>query len=211
MSSGNLFSDLFLFILFLKTSQKRSLIGVFMYSCSKNLHKIYRRTHIPKRSFNKVAKHFLFFAFLSFSEVRNTLWHRCSPRNLLHISRTSFSKNISQRMLLTLIVLGNYCPTWVIRIRSYSGPHFPVFGLNNSEYGHFLRSTDLRKFGLAWLKEKISYHMDDWMLYSFSKNDNKKKASGKKKERKNCERKKKTRVRSSKHRHIIKPSNFTER
>ena len=29
-----------------------------------------------------------------------------------------------------------------VRIRSYSGPHFPAFGLNmdqnNSEYGHFL-------------------------------------------------------------------------
>ena len=27
-----------------------------------------------------------------------------------------------------------------VRIRSYSGPHFPAFRLNNSEYGHFLRS-----------------------------------------------------------------------
>ena len=24
-----------------------------------------------------------------------------------------------------------------VRIRSYSGPYFPAFGLNNSEYGHF--------------------------------------------------------------------------
>ena len=40
-----------------------------------------------------------------------------------------------------------------VHIRSYSGPHFPAFGLNtvrmqekadqnNSEYGHFLRSAD---------------------------------------------------------------------
>ena len=40
-----------------------------------------------------------------------------------------------------------------VLIRSYSGPHFPAFGLNtvrmgenadqnNSEYGHFLRSAD---------------------------------------------------------------------
>ena len=28
----------------------------------------------------------------------------------------------------------------VDRIWSYSGPHFPASGLNNSEYGHFLRS-----------------------------------------------------------------------
>ena len=29
-----------------------------------------------------------------------------------------------------------------VRIRSYSGPHFSAFGLNNSEYGHFSRSCD---------------------------------------------------------------------
>ena len=36
------------------------------------------------------------------------------------------------------------CCVKSVRIRSYSGPHFPAFGLytnhNNSEYGHFLRS-----------------------------------------------------------------------
>ena len=30
-----------------------------------------------------------------------------------------------------------------VRIRSYSGPHLPAFGLNNSEYGHFSRSVSL--------------------------------------------------------------------
>ena len=44
-----------------------------------------------------------------------------------------------------------YC-TKSARIRSYTGPHFPTFGLNterrenadlnNSEYGHFLRSDN---------------------------------------------------------------------
>ena len=33
-----------------------------------------------------------------------------------------------------------------VRIRSFSGPYFPAFGLNtdetNSEYGHFLRSVN---------------------------------------------------------------------
>ena len=28
-----------------------------------------------------------------------------------------------------------------VRIRSYYGPYFPAFGLNNSEYGLFLRSV----------------------------------------------------------------------
>ena len=28
-----------------------------------------------------------------------------------------------------------------VRIRRYSGPYFPVFGLNNSESEHFLRSV----------------------------------------------------------------------
>ena len=43
-----------------------------------------------------------------------------------------------------------------VRIRSYSGPYFPAFGLNtdqyNSEYGHFLRSSCYRiKFCPQWL------------------------------------------------------------
>ena len=29
------------------------------------------------------------------------------------------------------------------RIGNYSGPYFPTFGLNNSEYGQFLRSESL--------------------------------------------------------------------
>ena len=29
-----------------------------------------------------------------------------------------------------------------LHIRSYSGRHFPAFGLNNSEYGHFLSKVD---------------------------------------------------------------------
>ena len=33
-----------------------------------------------------------------------------------------------------------------VQIRSYSGPHFPAFGMNNSEYGHFLRSVLLTKW-----------------------------------------------------------------
>ena len=36
----------------------------------------------------------------------------------------------------------------IVRIRRYSGPHFPTFGLNadqnNSENGHFLRTESLK-------------------------------------------------------------------
>ena len=31
----------------------------------------------------------------------------------------------------------------IVRIRSYSEPYFPTFGLNNSEYGHISRSETL--------------------------------------------------------------------
>ena len=34
----------------------------------------------------------------------------------------------------------NHCVKSVVRIWSYSGPYFPTFGLNNSEYGQILRS-----------------------------------------------------------------------
>ena len=33
-----------------------------------------------------------------------------------------------------------------VHIWSYSGPCFPAFGLNNSEYGHFLRSEYLLSY-----------------------------------------------------------------
>ena len=52
-----------------------------------------------------------------------------------------------------------------VRIRSYSGPHFPPFGLNmdqnNSKYGHFLRSgLDLqsRKKCMNQSKEVMPNH-----------------------------------------------------
>ena len=33
-----------------------------------------------------------------------------------------------------------------VHIWSYSGPCFPAFGLNNSEYGHFLRSEHVLSY-----------------------------------------------------------------
>ena len=36
-----------------------------------------------------------------------------------------------------------------VRIRSYSGMHFSAFGLNNSKYGHFLRTAKLRSANLG--------------------------------------------------------------
>ena len=46
-----------------------------------------------------------------------------------------------------------------IRIRSYSSPHFPAFGLNteeqnNSEYEHFLRSVELNKHKRSFFPER---------------------------------------------------------
>ena len=41
-----------------------------------------------------------------------------------------------------LIHIYPHLASWVksVRISSYSDPHFPIFGLNNSEHGHFLYS-----------------------------------------------------------------------
>ena len=35
-----------------------------------------------------------------FNKVANTLWHVCSPVNLLHIFRATFPKDASGRLLL---------------------------------------------------------------------------------------------------------------
>ena len=58
---------------------------------SENMQQIYRRTPIPKCNFNKVA-------FSNFIEI--TLQDGCSTANLLHVFRTSFSKNTSGWLVL---------------------------------------------------------------------------------------------------------------
>ena len=73
------------------TCQKQSSIGVVVKKCSENMQQIYWRTNVPKYDFNNVA--------LNFIEV--TLWHGCSPVNLLHIFRTAFRKNTYGGLLLT--------------------------------------------------------------------------------------------------------------
>ena len=52
---------------------------------------MYRRTRMRKCDFNKVA-------LTDFNKI--TLWHGCSPVNLLHIFRAPFPKNTSEALLL---------------------------------------------------------------------------------------------------------------
>ena len=49
---------------------------------------------MPKRDFNKVAMQ------SNFIEI--TLWHECSPVNLLHIFRTPFPKDTCGGLLLNV-------------------------------------------------------------------------------------------------------------
>ena len=46
-----------------------------------------------------------------------------------------------------------------VRIWSYSGPHFPTFGLNNSKYGYFSRSArkTILKIKEDWINLVYSY------------------------------------------------------
>ena len=43
-----------------------------------------------------------------------------------------------------------------VYIQSYSGPHFPAFGLNNSKYGHILHSDSNMKIGKGQIFKKSS-------------------------------------------------------
>ena len=61
-------------------TEKQPSTGVLRKRCSENMQQIYRRTPMSKCEFNKVALHF----------VEISLWHGCSPVNLLHIFRTPF-------------------------------------------------------------------------------------------------------------------------
>ena len=72
--------------------------GVFRKRCSENMQQIYRRTLMPKCSFNKIASNFIEIA----------LRHRYSPENLLHIFRTAFLKNTSGWLLLSCSAVSTF-------------------------------------------------------------------------------------------------------
>ena len=78
--------------------QKQPSRGVLSKRCSEDMQQIYWGTPMPKCDFNKVAKQLY--------EI--TLRHGCSPVNLLHISRTPFTINTSERVLLDM-VFGQSC------------------------------------------------------------------------------------------------------
>ena len=73
-----------------KNRQKQSPRGVPRKRCSENMQQIYRRTPMSKYDFNKVAK-----------QLEIPLRHGCSPVNLLHVFRTTFSRNTSGWLLLS--------------------------------------------------------------------------------------------------------------
>ena len=72
-----------------KKLQKQPSRGVIKERCSENNQQIYKKTPMPKCEFNNVSE-------------QVTLWHGCSPVNLIHIFRTTFLKNTSGRLLLKL-------------------------------------------------------------------------------------------------------------
>ena len=83
-SRAKILKTLFLFLSKMHFSQnyvihqKQPSGGVSRKRCSENMQQIYKRTPIPQI----------------------TLWHACSPVNLLHIFRIPFPKNTSEGLLL---------------------------------------------------------------------------------------------------------------
>ena len=57
-----------------------------------------------------------------------------------------------------------------VRIRSYSGPFFPTFGLNtdqiNSEYGHFSRSEYFDRKPWIWIEKPVISMEYDCHIFS---------------------------------------------
>ena len=77
--------------------QKQPPRGVPRKRSTENMQKIYRRTTMLKFDFNKVAKQLYW--------NRTLAW--LSPVNLLHIFRTPFPENTSERLLLKLLKICN--------------------------------------------------------------------------------------------------------
>ena len=78
--------------------QKQPSRGVLRKRCSENMQQIYRRTPMPKCDFNEIALQVVLRCFIEI-----TLWHGCSPVNLLHIFRTCLYKNTSGRLVASAI------------------------------------------------------------------------------------------------------------
>ena len=74
--------------------QKQPPKGVLKKRCSGNIQQIYRRNPCQSAISHKLQ-----------TQVEITLWHGCSPVNLLHIFSTDFSRNTSGWLLLTFINL----------------------------------------------------------------------------------------------------------
>ena len=70
----------------LSQRQKQPFRGVVRKRCSENLQRIYRRTPMPKKDFNKVVKQLYWNCTLEWIFSCNTV-------NLLHVFRRPFSKN----------------------------------------------------------------------------------------------------------------------
>ena len=72
--------------------------GVLRKSCSENMQQIYRRTPWHSVISIKLQSNFIEIKF----------WRGCSPVNLLHIFRKSFSQNTSKRLLLRYRPICNF-------------------------------------------------------------------------------------------------------
>ena len=72
--------------------QKQPSRGVLRRRCSENMHQIYRRTSMAQCVSIKLQSNFIEIA----------LRHGHSPVNLLHIFRTPFSHNTSERLFLRM-------------------------------------------------------------------------------------------------------------
>ena len=79
-------------------SQKQPSKGVLRKSFSENMQQIYRRTPWHSVISIKLQSNFIEIKF----------WRGCSPVNLLHIFRKSFSQNTSKRLLLRYRPICNF-------------------------------------------------------------------------------------------------------
>ena len=90
--------------------------------------------------------------------LKKRLWHRCFPANYVKFLKTPFLQNTSGRLLLKIasldltskfLNLKIHCVKSV-QIRSYSGQHFPAFGLNMERYSIYLRI--ISECGKMWTR-----------------------------------------------------------
>ena len=104
--------------------------------------------------------------YTDYVEYFNNFWFKsCRTKTFKLLSSISMINSVIWKIVELLRLQYNQCVKSV-RIRGYSGPHFPAFGLNTEKYGVSLRIQS--ECGKMW--SRITTNMETFQALNFTNN-----------------------------------------